>query len=130
MVAMAARQNRVRVLAGSAELRRGDASELPWGDESFSAAAAIATFMFWPKPLESLKEICRVLQSGGRLVIGLGWNADDGQDHAKHVRKHGIRLYTGEEMQRMLEDAGFSRISFSYRRGFMTPKAMIVHAVK
>jgi SAM-dependent methyltransferase len=130
MVAMAARQNRVRVLAGSAELQRGDASELPWEDESFSAAAAIATFMFWPNPLESLKEICRVLQSGGRLVIGLGWNADDGRDHTKHVRKYGLKLYTGQEMQSMLEKAGFSRISISYMRAFMTPKAMIVHAVR
>ena len=130
MVKLATDYNRKRVEEGTAEFRQGVASELPWEDEKFSAAAAIATFMFWPKPLESLKEIHRVLCPGGRLVISLGWNADDGKDHSKHIKKYGIRLYTGKEMQAMFQKAGFSKCSITYSKGFMMPKLMIARAIK
>ena len=128
MVKLASHYNRKRIEAGTAEFRHGDAAQLPWEDEKFSAAAAIASFLFWPKPLESLKEIHRVLRPEGRLVISLGWNADDGMDHTKHIKKYGIRLYTGKEMQAMFQEAGFSESSITYSTGFMMPKLMIACA--
>ena len=130
MVKLASRYNQKRVEEDTAEFCHGDASELPWEDEKFSAAAAIATFFFWPKPLESLKEIHRVLRPGGRLVISLGWNADDGIDHTKHIKKYGIRLYTGREMQAMFKEAGFRESSIAYSKGFGMPRLMIASAVK
>ena len=130
MVKLASHYNRRRNSAGTAEFRQGDASELPWSNETFSAAAAIGTFMFWEKPLGSLKEINRVLRPEGRLVISLGWNADDGLDHTKHVKKYGIRLYTGKEMQAMFQETGFRETSITYSKGFKMPKLMIVSAVK
>jgi hypothetical protein len=60
----------------------------------------------------------------------LGWNADDGRDHAKHIKKYGIRLYTGKEMQAMFQEAGFSESSLAYSKGFMMPKLMITRAGK
>ena len=33
--------------------------------------------------VESLEEIHRVLRPGGRLVVNLGWNADDWMDHTQ-----------------------------------------------
>ena len=130
MVKLASHYNRKRIEEGRAEFRHGDAAQPPWEDEKFSAAAAIATFLFWPKPLESLKEIHRVLRPGGRLVISLGWNADDGLDHTEHVKKYGIKLYTGKEMQAMFQETGFSESSVTYARGFMMPKLMIASAKK
>ena len=130
MVKLANHYNGKRVEEGTAEFRQGEASEFPWEDEKFSAAVAIATFMFWPKPLESLKEIHRVLHPGGRLVISLGWNADDGRDHTKHIKKYGIRLYTGKEMQAMFEEAGFSQSYIIYFKGFMISRGIIARAVK
>ena len=130
MVKLASHYNRKRIEAGTTEFRHGDAAQLPWEDEKFSAAAAIASFLFWPKPLKSLKEIHRVLRPGGRLVISLGWNADDGMDHTKHIKKYGTRLYTEKEMQAMFQEAGFSESSITYSKGFMMPKPMIACAKK
>ena len=130
MVKLATHYNRKRVEEGTAEFRQGEASEFPWEDEKFSAIAAIATFMFWPKPLESLREIHRVLRPEGRLVISLGWNADDGRDHAKHIKKYGIRLYTSKEIQAMFQEAGFSESSITYSKGFKGHKIIIVRGIK
>jgi len=130
MVKLASQFNRKRVEAGTAEFRQGEASQLPWEDDKFSAVAMIETFYFFLNPLESLKEIHRVLRPGGRLVISLGWNADDGKDHTKAVKKDGIRLYTGREMQAMFQEAGFSQSYITYFKGFMIPRGIIARAVK
>ena len=130
MVKLASHNNRKRIESGTAELRQGEASQLPWGDDKFSAVAMIETFYFPKNPLESLKEIHRVLRPGGRVVISLGWNADDGKDHTNYVKNQGIRLYTGKEIQVMFEEAGFSENSISYSKAFMMPRLMLARAVK
>jgi len=83
-VRMAKRKLRKRIAAGTAEIVKGDASRLPWEDESFSVTAIMGSFIGFAKPLESLKEMCRVLCPGGRAVISLEFNAEDGgKDHSK-----------------------------------------------
>ena len=131
MVRLATRYNRERFKAGTAEFRQGEASLLPWGDGRFSVVLAMDSFFFFfPKPIESLKEIHRVLRPGGRLVISLSLNADDGKDHTEDIRRYGIRLYTGKEMQAMFQEAGFLESSITYSKGFMMPKLMIASAKK
>ncbi|WP_321529898.1 class I SAM-dependent methyltransferase [uncultured Desulfuromonas sp.] len=130
MVDLAIRRNRKRVAADECDIRHGDAAALPWENNSFTAVAAIATFLFWPEPLQALQEIHRVLRPGGRVAIGLGWNADDGLDHAAHVKKYAIRLYSGRRMEQLLTEAGFENISIHYFKGFMEPKGMVAAAAK
>ena len=130
MVNLASNYNRKRIEAGTAELRCGDAALLPWREGRFSAVAVIETFYFFPNPMDSLKEINRVLRPGGRLVISVGWNADDGKDHTNYVKKQGIRLYTGKELQAMFQEAGFSESAITYSKLPRMPKLMIACAVK
>jgi ubiquinone/menaquinone biosynthesis C-methylase UbiE len=137
MVKLASNINEDIVKSGKAEFKQGNVSTLPWNVNEFSAVAGIETFFFWPEPQSSLKEIFRVLIPGGRLVLEMAYNKDDGRDHTKQVEKHNLKLYSGEEMKTLLEESGFSEISIVYYKslwlpfkGYIVPKGMIAKATK
>ena len=129
-VKLAAKKNKDRVTAGTAEFVHGEASQLPWEGNRFSVATAMGGFPMFPKPLESLKEMYRVLRSGGRAVVSIEWNAEDGKDHSKDVKRYGMWLWMEDDVRSILKEAGFSEISISYAKGLMMPKMMIARGVK
>jgi ubiquinone/menaquinone biosynthesis C-methylase UbiE len=51
---------------------QGDAQALPYADESFDAAFLVATLGEIPDRDQALRELRRVLKSGGRLIVGEG----------------------------------------------------------
>lgn len=137
MVALANDINKKLVESGKAEFKKGNVSSLPWNNNEFSVVVGIETFFFWDKPEISLNEIYRVLMPGGRLVIEMAYNKDDGIDHTKHIKKMNLRLYSGEEMKILLDQSGFNHIVIDYYKafwlplkGYIVPKGMIVKAVK
>ena len=137
IVNLASSVNKGLVKSGKAEFRLGDASSLPYDDCEFSVVAGIETFFFWQEPMESLREIHRVLEPGGRLVLEMAYNKEDGLEHAEDIRKFNLLLYSAEEMTEMLGETGFSDVEFTYYKGFwlpfkghVVPKGMIVKAVK
>ena len=130
VVKMAKKKHRDRIKAGTAEFVHGDASQLPWEDSRFSVATTMGSFTSFPKPLESLKEIYRVLRPGGRVIVSLEWNAEDGLDHTKEVEDYGMRMWTEDDIRATLKEAGFSEISITYTKGLKIPKMMIARAVK
>ena len=90
----------------------------------------MGSFTGFPKPLGSLKEIHRVLRHGGRAIISIEWNAEDGLDHTKDTRDYGMWIWTEEDVRTMMKEAGFSDISITYGKGLKMPKLMIASAVK
>ena len=129
-VKLAAKKNKERILAGSAEFVQGEATQLPWEDNKFSVATSTASFMMFPKPVESLKEMYRVLCLGGRVVVCIEWNAEDGKDHSKEIKKYGMQLWAENDVRNMLKEAGFLDITITYAKGLMMPKLMIVRGLK
>ena len=137
MVNMARSINKKLIESGKAEFKQGEVLSLPWPDNEFSVVVGIETFYFWPEPVKSLKEIYRVLAPGGRIVIEMAYNKDDGQDHAKHIKKYNLKLYRAEEMKSMLIEKGFSDIIIEdYKclwvpfKGYIVSKGMIVKGIK
>jgi hypothetical protein len=74
--------------------------------------------------------MCRLLRPGGRAVIGIEWNAEDGKDHSKEAKKHGYHIWTEGELRAMMKEAGFSEVFITYAKGLMMPKMMIASGVK
>ena len=137
MVKLASDINRKLVDSGKAEFKQGYASKLPWADNKFTVVAAIEVFFFLNETEKTLKEIFRVLKPGGRLVIEMGFNKDDGVDHKRYIKKMGLKLYSGEEMENLLKKTGFNDIVIDYYKafwvpikGYVVPKGMVVKGIK
>jgi len=137
MVKLASDINKSLVESRKAEFRQGYASSLPWADNEFTVVATIETFFFLTEIEKTLNEIFRVLKPGGRLVIEMAYNKDDGADHKRHIKKMNLKLYSGEEMKKLLKNAGFSDIVISYYKafwipikGYVVPKGMVVKGIK
>jgi len=137
MIKLANNNNIKLVESGKVQFVQGVVSALPWKDNEFSVAVGIETFFFWSEPKTSLEEIHRVLAPGGRLVLEMANNKDDGKDHSKLVEKYNLKLYSGDEILRLLEESGFCAVCISYYKclwvpfkGYIVPKGMIVKATK
>jgi len=131
-IKLATKKNKKRIVAGSAEFVQGEATQLPWENNKFSVATSMASFMLFPKPVavESLKEMNRVLRPGGRVVVCIEWNAEDGKDHSKDIKRYSMQLWKEDDVRNMLKEAGFSDIAITYAKGLMMPKMMIARGLK
>jgi SAM-dependent methyltransferase len=129
-IKLAIKNNKDRMDAGTAKFVHGEASQLAWEDNKFSCATVMASIHAFPKPLEALKEIYRVLRPEGRLVVSIEQNAEDGLDHSKNVKQWGMHVWKEDDIRAMMKDAGFSEVSINYTKGFMMPKGMVARGIK
>ncbi len=107
MVRKAARDNRELLASGRLELTRGDGETLPYADCHFDKAYSVHTIYFWPRPQKVLKEIHRVTKKGGMLVLG---SKADSEDSRKEFPASVYRFFSSDELQRLVEQAGFDGI--------------------
>ena len=77
------------------------AEDLPLGDASVDLAVSTISFHHWPKKLEGLKEIARVLRPGGRLLLA---------DHAvpEWLKALGSQALAPSAASRLVTEAGLS----------------------
>lgn len=129
-IQMASKKHAARVAAGTGEFVRGDAAELPWQEGRFTAVTSMGSAVAFPRAFEALKEMHRVLRPGGRAVVSLEWNAEDGEDHSKQQAKYGFEVWTEEQVRTLMKEAGFSDVTITYRAAMGMPKIMMVQALK
>ncbi len=110
-VEKAERVNRREIRRGRCRVVQGDVSRLPFGDGSFELVTAFETVYFWPGPVESFREVYRVLRPGGAFLIvnesdGLGPN-----DERWLTAIDGLRIYESGQLAAFLGEAGFTGLT-------------------
>jgi SAM-dependent methyltransferase len=107
MVAAAKNRNATGIRTGKIDLRYGDATQIPFAENSFDKAFSIHSIYFWPDPVAALREIWRVLKSNGLLILTVlpkeKWNPND----PENAGTPDCKPYSGNDLNRMLGQAGF-----------------------
>jgi SAM-dependent methyltransferase len=124
----ARRVNRALIEQGRVELEHGSVSDLPFPDAAFDLVTAFETTMFWPNPVEDLREVRRVLRSpepartehgrraegkpGGTFLIANEAYADARfeERNTKWSRWANFQLQTPEETRQCLVEAGYAQV--------------------
>jgi ubiquinone/menaquinone biosynthesis C-methylase UbiE len=120
-VKMARKRNRDRIAAGTTEIVKGDATALPWQNKRFSAVTCNCLGCF-AEPLASLKEMHRVLNPGGRVVLSIDYYPNE-EKARKAEHFWGLPVWHEGEVRKMMEDAGFSQFSVSHGKRLFFVKA-------
>jgi len=125
MVARAGRRFSLAIATGRLEIRRGSAESLPWPDATFDAALSVNSLFYWPDPHAALRELCRVLRPGGRLVLGLRSPATVARLGAAGRALHapdGVRLRC------WLQEAGFAATNVRHHAAAVTGDFLIARS--
>lgn len=98
--------------ASNLVLIRGDATALPFRDESIDAACCFAALHLFSDPFAALDEIGRVLRPGGRVALLTSVRRELTLRPLKPVleRASGMRIFEGDEIVGALEERGFTGI--------------------
>lgn len=91
-----------------------DLAALPFEDGSFETAINIVVLEHTPEPSCALREIARVLQPGGRLMIVVP------QQWEVHQEPNDFYRYTRYGLTWLLEEAGFSKLKIEPIGGYFT----------
>jgi ubiquinone/menaquinone biosynthesis C-methylase UbiE len=70
MVAQARARNAAAIETGLVDLRQGSVERLPFSDDAFDAVMAVNSMQVWPDATAGLREVRRVMRTGGRIALG------------------------------------------------------------
>ncbi|HEY2433151.1 MAG TPA: class I SAM-dependent methyltransferase [Vicinamibacterales bacterium] len=122
-VAAARRTNAAAIAAGRVEIVEGSVSRLPYPDASFDVVTAVETHYYWPNLGEDLREVRRVLEPGGQVVVIAEVYRRKKPASALFgpiMRLLGGRYVTADEHRAALMQAGFVEVAVHEdRRGWI-----------
>ena len=111
--------NRACIDSGRMKILEGSVDSLPFDNNEFSKIVTVESFYFWPTPIESLKEVHRVLKKNGVfLLVADIYGKDDLDEHAlENIKKFDLRNPTPSEFKDMFAKAGFSNTIIHLKNG-------------
>jgi ubiquinone/menaquinone biosynthesis C-methylase UbiE len=120
-VAASKRTNARWIEMGRVEVRHGSVSQLPFPDGMFDLVTAVETHFWWPDLPAGMREIFRVLNPGGKLIviaeIYKGANTTVARLAEKHASKTDMKLLSVDEHHELFAKAGYSDIQLVAERG-------------
>lgn len=107
------------IASGKMEIISGSVAELPFADGSFDKIITVESFYFWPDPVESLKEVRRVLSPKGvfLLVSEIYERADLTPHSRENIAKYNMNVPGIEDFREMFRSAGFTKTIIHTRDG-------------
>ncbi|MBO0783535.1 MAG: methyltransferase domain-containing protein [Ktedonobacteraceae bacterium] len=102
MLSMASRRNAEAIQAGRVDLHLASAEALPFANETFDKVLSTNSIQLWPDQLAGLRELRRVLKTGGRTAISLQPVEARTEEQARTI---------GEKLPSLLIQAGFRNVS-------------------
>jgi ubiquinone/menaquinone biosynthesis C-methylase UbiE len=102
MIRQAQRRNATAIQAGRIELKRADASAIPYADASFDKVFSINVAQFWTDPLTVLAELQRVLVPRGFVAIAIQPRIPNATEATSQ--------HTGQFLMNALIAAGFEKV--------------------
>lgn len=113
-VAMARKINSQAISVGRVEIREASVSHLPFADGTFDLVTAIETHFWWPDPQNDMREVFRVVKSGGTVAIIAEIYKGAPTAMAKTAEAYlplsGMKLLTSDEHRELLLRAGFANV--------------------
>ena len=106
MLQMARKRNASQLANGLVDLTKADVQSLPYPSDSFDRAFAIHCIYFWRDPAACLREIRRVLRPDGLVAITI---RPVHQWQGRKPPADVFHLYRGDEVAKLISDAGFRR---------------------
>lgn len=101
----------------------GDAERLPFRDHSYDIVWSSGSIEYWPRPVETLREMQRVCRPGGQILV-VGPNAP--KSRILRAIADGIMLfYSEEEADTMFHRAGFESFEHHLMGPSYRPKIAI-----
>ena len=96
---------------------------LPFPDERFDLATAVETQYYWPDLVNDMKEVCRVLKPGGRLVVIVETYKGGRLDHFKGPAMRLLKStqLSADDQRELFISAGFDdvQITEEKKRGWI-----------
>src|SRR3984885_13732417 len=113
-VAIAMRTNKRWIDIARVEIREGSVSRLPFSDGACEVITAVETHFWWPALPTDLREVLRVLKSGGRLIIIAevyrGAESFSSKAMERYSERTGLALLTVDEHRGLVTNAGYSEV--------------------
>ena len=106
MVSVARKKNKNSIAKGRVKIVEGDFDNMPYEKEKYSKACSVNTLYFWPSPVHTAKKIADILKPDGKLILAF---EDIEQLKQRKLNQDVCHLYSKEEVQNLLINAGFSK---------------------
>lgn len=112
-VALSKDTNKELIASGRMDIVAGSVTEMPFPDDSFDKIITVESFYFWPTPVESLKEVRRVLSRNGVfMLVSEIYERPDLTEHVRdNIARYGMNVPGIDEFKNIFNEAGFSDIS-------------------
>ena len=118
-VELSRKMNVEDIASGKMEVLKASVEQLPFEENQFDKIITVESFYFWPDPAENLKEVVRVLKTGGVFLLVADIYQKEGLDKSvlDNIARYQLFNPTVEEFELLFRQAGFSEVKAHTKEG-------------